>query len=145
MTPGGQITEFPLPRPNAGPGDITAGADGNMWFVELAGQMDGRKVDGNRVGRITMDGKVTEFPIPSQTGSPINIAVGPDRNIWFTKGGLVGRVTPDGAITEFPLTASIVGGTGLTAGSDRQPPRRLGTRLYVAASAGNRIAFVQFK
>ena len=39
--------------------------------------MDGRKPDGNRVGRITMDGKVTEFPIPSQTGSPINIAVGP--------------------------------------------------------------------
>ena len=50
--------------------------------------MDGRKPDGNRVGRITMDGKVTEFPIPSQTGSPINIAVGPDRNIWFTKGSV---------------------------------------------------------
>ena len=65
--------------------------------------MDGRKPDGNRVGRITMDGEITEFPIPSQTGSPINIAVGPDRNIWFTKGGVVGRVTPDGAITEFPL------------------------------------------
>ena len=50
--------------------------------------MDGRKPDGNRVGRITMKGEVTEFPIPSQTGSPINIAVGPDRNIWFTKGGV---------------------------------------------------------
>ena len=50
-----------------------------------------------------MDGKVTEFPIPSQTGSPINIAVGPDRNIWFTKGGVLGRVTPDGVITEFPM------------------------------------------
>ncbi len=96
ITPQGVITEFPLPRPNSGPGDITAGADGHMWFVELAGTMDGRKPDGNRVGRITMSGEVTEFPIPSQTGSPINIAVGPDRNIWFTKGGIVGRVTPDG-------------------------------------------------
>ena len=38
-----------------------------------------------------------------QTGSPINIAVGPDRNIWFTNGGKLGRVTPDGTITEFPL------------------------------------------
>jgi virginiamycin B lyase len=144
ITPQGVITEFPLPRANSGPGDITAGADGHMWFVELAGTMDGRKPDGNRVGRITMSGVVTEFPIPSQTGSPINIAVGPDRNIWFTKGGIVGRVTPDGVITEFPLPATNVGATGLTAGSDRQPPNRLSNRLWVAESAGNKIAFLNF-
>jgi streptogramin lyase len=144
ITPDGRITEFPLPRPNSGPGDITAGPDGNMWFVELAGQMDGRKVDGNRVGRITMTGVVTEFPIPSQSGSPINIAVGPDRNVWFTKGGMVGRVTMDGVVTEVPMPAN-TSGTGLTAGSDRQPPRRLGNRLYVASSGGNRIVFLQFK
>jgi virginiamycin B lyase len=116
-----------------------------MWFVELAGQMDGRKPDGNRVGRITMTGSVTEFPIPSQTGSPINIAVGPDRNIWFTKGGIVGRVTADGAITEFPLPTPNAGATGLSAGSDRQPPTRLSNRLWVAESAGNKIAFLSFK
>jgi virginiamycin B lyase len=139
------ITEFALPRPNSGPGDITAGADGHMWFVELSGTMDGRKPDGNRVGRITMKGEVTEFPIPSQTGSPINIAVGPDRNIWFTKGGIVGRVTPDGVITEFPLPKPNGGATGLTAGSDRQPPARLSNRLWVAESAGNTIAFLGFK
>ena len=60
-------------------------------------------------------GEITEFPIPSQTGSPINIAVGPDRNIWFTKGGVVGRVTPDGAITEFPLSSPTLARPGLTA------------------------------
>jgi virginiamycin B lyase len=113
--------------------------------VELAGQMDGRKVDGNRVGRITMDGTVTEFPIPSDTGSPINIAVGPDRNIWFTKGRSVWRVTPEGTMTEFPMPESSVSGTGLTAGSDRQAPRRIGNRLWVAASAGNRIAYLSFR
>src|SRR5678816_1195340 len=101
--------------------------------------MDGRKPDGNRVGRITMKGEMTEFPIPSQTGSPINVAVGPDRNVWFTKGGIVGRVMPDGTITEFPLPASSGGGTGLTAGSDRQPPNRLSNRLWVAASGGNKL------
>ena len=123
----------------------TAGPDGAMWFVELAGQMDGRAVDGNRVGRITMDGEVTEYPIPSQTGSPINIAVGPDRQIWYTKGSLVGRVTPDGTITEFPMPATAPGATGLTAGSDRQPPTRLSNRLWVAASAGNRLAYLEFR
>ena len=142
ITPKGEITEFALPRPNSGPGDITAGADRNMWFVELSGQMDGRRPDGNRVGRITMTGVITEFPIPSQTGSPINVAVGPDRNVWFTKGSTLGRVTPEGVITEFPLPA---GGTGLTAGSDRQPPTRLGTRLWVAESGANKIAYLSFK
>jgi len=116
-----------------------------MWFVELAGTMDGRRPDGNRVARITMKGEVTEFPIPSQTGSPINIAVGPDRNIWFTKGGIVGRVTPEGVITEFPLSSPAAGGTGLTAGSDRQPPTRLSNRLWVALSGDNSIAYLSFK
>ena len=116
-----------------------------MWFVELSGRMDNRQPDGNRVGRITMDGKVTEFAIPSPTGSPINLAVGPDRNVWYTKGGVVGRVARDGTITEFPLLAQSAGATGLTAGSDRQPPRRLTNRLWVAESQGNAIAFLSFK
>ena len=83
MTLDGKVTEFDLPGANRGPGDITAGADGNMWFVELNGRADDRVVDGNRVGRITLAGVVTEFPMPSNTGSPVNIAVGPDRNIWL--------------------------------------------------------------
>jgi virginiamycin B lyase len=116
-----------------------------LWFVELSGTMDGLKPDGNRVGRITMDGRVTEYPIPSQAGSPINIAVGPDRNVWYTKGGVVGRVMPDGTITEFPLPAPNAGATGITAGSDRQPPTRLTNRLWFTESGGNKIAFLQFR
>jgi virginiamycin B lyase len=133
-----------LPRPNAGPGDITAGADGNMWFVELAGTMDGRTPDGNRVGRITMDGEITEFRIPSAGASPINVAVGPDRNVWFTKGAMLGRVTPAGVITEFPLGAD-ARAAGLTAGSDRQPPERLTNRLWFADSMGNKVGYLRFE
>jgi len=144
MTMAGEVTEFDLPRPDAGPGDITAGADGSMWFVELAGRVDGIATDGNRIGRITMAGEIAEFPIPSN-GTPINIAVGPDRNIWFTKRGLLGRVRPDGTITEFQLASATAGATGLTAGSDRQPPDRLSNRLWFAESAANRIAFLDFK
>ena len=92
-----------------------------------------------------MTGEINEFSIPSQTGSPINIAVGPDRLGWFTKGAIDGRVTPDGAITEFPLSSPMAGGTGLTAGSDRQPPTRLSDRLWVAQSGDNSIAFLGFK
>ncbi len=143
ITPNGEITEFTLPRPNSGPGDITAGADGAMWFVELSGNMDGMQADGARVGRITMEGKVTEFEMPGKSPSPINIAVGPDRNIWYTRGSKVGRVLPNGEISEFELGEG-ARGSGLSAGSDRQPPARLVNRLYVADSGGNRILWLEF-
>ena len=144
ITVEGVVTEFALPRPNSGPGDITAGADGNMWFVELNGTMDGRAVNGNKVGRITMRGEITELDIPSPTGSPTNVAVGPDGNVWYTKGAALGRVTADGSITEFPLPAG-ARGIGLTAGSDRQPPHRLANRLWYADGAGNKIAYLEFE
>src|ERR1700678_1612870 len=138
ITAEGKITEFPLPRPDIGPGDITAGADGNLWFLELDGRMDNRMVDGNRVVRITPAGVVTEFPIPTPHSGPINIAVGPDKNIWFTGRDMRGRVTMDRVITEFPLAPG-TRPTGLSAGSDRQPPKLLTDKLWYAAGGTNKI------
>lgn len=143
ITPAGKITEFPLPRPNSGPGDITAGADGAMWFVELSGGMDGVFTDGKRVGRIALDGAVSEFAMPVQGPSPINIAVGPDRNIWYSRGSVLGRVTASGQITEFPLGHGALA-VGLSAGSDRQPPRRLVNRLWFTDARQNQISYLQF-
>jgi virginiamycin B lyase len=144
ITPQGAITEFALPRANSGPGDITAGADGAMWFLELSGTMDGMQPDGGRIGRITLDGKITEFDLPVKAPSPINIAVGPDRHIWFTQGSKVARVTQDGKFTEFDLGQGSRG-AGLSAGADRQPPTRLVNRLYVADGGANRIAWLEFR
>jgi virginiamycin B lyase len=143
ITPKGEIREFALPRPNSGPGDITMGPDGALWFVELSGGIDGVHTDGNRVGRITYDGKVTEYPLPAGPGSPINIAVGPDRNLWYTRGGTLGRVTPAGLITEYSAGAD-ARAAGLSAGSDREPPARLVNRLWLADGGGNRISYLQF-
>jgi streptogramin lyase len=145
ITPSGVVTEFVLPRPNSGPGDITVGADGNLWFVELGGVMDGLAVDGNRVGRITMDGEITEFPIPSREGSPINIAAGPDGNVWYTKGAALGRVTPAGEITELPIASGQARAVGISAGSDRQPPDRLVNRLYFTDPVNDRIGYLSFE
>jgi virginiamycin B lyase len=143
ITPKGTITEFPLPRPNSGPGDITMGTDGALWFVELSGGIDGVRTDGNRVGRITYEGKVTEYPLPAGAASPINIAVGPDRNLWYTRGATLGRVTPAGVITEFSSGAD-GRSVGLSAGSDREPPTRLVNRLWFADGGANRISYLQF-
>jgi virginiamycin B lyase len=143
ITPQGDITEFALPRPNSGPGDITMGSDGALWFVELSGGLDGVHTDGNRIGRIGYDGRVTEFPLPAGGGSPINIAVGPDQNLWYSRGAMLGRVTPAGVITEFSAGAD-ARVAGLSAGSDREPPTRLVNRLWLADGGANRISYLQF-
>ncbi len=143
VTPNGLITEFPLPRANSGPGDITMGPDGALWFVELSGGMDGVHTDGNHVGRITYIGKISEYPMPAGATSATNITVGPDRNLWYTRGASVGRVTPDGVVTEFP-TSPDTRGVGLTAGSDREPPTRLANRLWIADGGANRLSYLQF-
>ena len=92
-----QITEFTTGK-NTAPFAITAGPDGALWFTEY---------QGNKIGRITTTGQVTEYAIPTSNSVPIGIAKGPDGDLWFTEfiADKIGRVIPDGTgtITEFPL------------------------------------------
>jgi virginiamycin B lyase len=91
ITPAGTLTEFPLAA-GSGPNDIVAGPDGALWFTELNGGA------GNKIGRITTDGVVTnEFEVPTALSNPFGITVGPDGNIWFTESaaGKVGRLSLD--------------------------------------------------
>ena len=64
----------PAAQPDSSPRIIALGSDGNMWFSEHTG---------NRMGRITPDGTITEFPIPTPNSMPRAIALGADGNIWF--------------------------------------------------------------
>jgi streptogramin lyase len=102
------ITEFSAGiSPGANLEGITAGPDGNLWFTEF---------QRNRVGRITLNGTVTEFPVGD---SPLSITAGPDENLWFTENDRIGRITPNGAVTEF--SAGITPGSrpsGITTGPD---------------------------
>ena len=79
----GSITEF---SPASLPRGITAGPDGNVWFTEL---------DGNRIGRITTGGSITEFRIHTTGSDPLGITSGPDGNLWFTEyiGNKIGRLS----------------------------------------------------
>jgi virginiamycin B lyase len=73
------------------------GADGNLWFTEELG---------NRIGRISPDGTITEFTLPTANSGPIGITVGPDGNLCFTEfnANQIGMIRPDGStITEFGL------------------------------------------
>ena len=61
------ITEFgPLPN-NHLPHFITTGSDGALWFTEYSA---------NSIGRITVNGALVEYPIPTAGGGPLGITAG---------------------------------------------------------------------
>jgi streptogramin lyase len=109
--PSGTLKEFPIPTPLSGPVGITAGPDGNLWFVEAKA---------NKVGKITPSGAITEFPIPGADPQPADVTAGPDGNVWFVelRADTIGRITPSGVITEFPVPADGLELVSITAGPD---------------------------
>src|SRR5207253_463404 len=104
----GALSEFPLPTVQANPmgvpdmgsspSAIIPGPDGAMWFVEMGA---------DQIGRITLEGLITEYPLPSRSrvhANPEGITAGPDGAVWFTEALTyrLGRIDPaTGAITEF--------------------------------------------
>jgi streptogramin lyase len=101
--------------PNSGPEGITAGPQNALWFTEY---------HGNRIGRITTAGKVTEFPVlPNANSEPENIVVGPDHDLWFTEygGDRIGRLDPTTSpptVREYTVPTSAASPDGLTVGPD---------------------------
>jgi streptogramin lyase len=86
---GGKISEYPIPTENAdaqnlavgnsGPGDLVAGSDGSIYFVESASNQLG-------VFSPTQDAVIAEYPILSSSNAGLQaITSGPDGNIWFTE------------------------------------------------------------
>jgi virginiamycin B lyase len=59
----------------------------------------------NRIGRVTIDGDIREFDLPTPSSWPRQIVVGPDCNLWFSeyRSAKLGRMTTDGVITEFSV------------------------------------------
>jgi virginiamycin B lyase len=106
----GTITAFSVPTANANLSQITAGPDGALWFTET---------NGDKIGRITTAGSVTEYPLTTSSG-PWGITAGPDGALWFTEQGTdkIGRITTAGAVTEYPIPSAGAGLEGITAGRD---------------------------
>jgi hypothetical protein len=90
ITPAGVRTRFPLPATGLEPNDITLGPDGALWFTEYSG---------NAIGRMTIDGTVTNtFPVPTAGANPSGLTTGPDGAIWFTElaAAKIGRLVVPG-------------------------------------------------
>ena len=70
-----------------------------------------------QIGRTTIDGTMTEFPIANGQ-EPEGITEGADGNLWFTEPGAnaIGRITPQGESTIFQITGSDPGSAQIRSG-----------------------------
>ena len=101
------INYIPITVPDVAVTNVTAGPDGNLWFLTNGGESPGP--DG--LGKMTTSGTFTAYPLTDE-GLLTKIAPGPDGNVWYlrTRGFLgtnpdkIGKVTPSGVATEFPNT-----------------------------------------
>ena len=77
----GRITEFPMPNATGSPVNIAVGPDRNIWYTK-----------GNRLGRVTPEGVITEFDVP---GGGTGLTAGSDRapvgrlvdKLWIAQSG----------------------------------------------------------
>ncbi len=81
------FTEFPLPTHGNAPHFMVLGPDRNLWFTEqgVPPNLYGAPVLGNKIGRITPDGDITEFALPSPPRQPFGMTVGRHRTLWFAE------------------------------------------------------------
>jgi virginiamycin B lyase len=114
-SPSNNVTCLELHRNQSAPAiwahtpiNITAGPDGALWFTENAA---------NKIGRITTDGVISEFTIPTADSSPFFITTGPDGAVWFTEAAS-SSITTAGVISEFPIPTANSSPAGITAGPD---------------------------
>jgi streptogramin lyase len=133
ITTSGQLTEFNLPD-NTAPYGIVAAPDGNLWFTEqgeptgdgtgiLLGDdllIGGDRFGGNAIGKITPQGILTQYSLPTANADPMGIVLGSDGALWFTEANAhaIGRITLSGSITEFNNLTANSFPVGITAGPD---------------------------
>jgi streptogramin lyase len=106
------FNEYPLPAGFTQLDGLTAGPDGNLWFTQAQGA---------KVGRMTLEGAVSELAVlNATTDRPGPIVTGPDRNLWFTLGSTnrIGRLNPSGTLSQFDAPGT--GPRAIAAGPDGQ-------------------------
>ena len=84
------------------------GSDGNVWFTSTLAS----------IGKITPDGSITEYALPSGSSPAIAITTGAPGTLWFSDWTAIGKITTAGSIQEFPLPQGVTATEGLVYGPD---------------------------
>jgi streptogramin lyase len=94
------VQEFPIPGTDYA---IVWGPDGALWFSGAT--LSGMDFSSAFIGRMTVQGVVTQYAMPDGDDIAGGLTTGPDGAIWFSEvaGIGVGRVTTSGVITEYTV------------------------------------------
>ena len=145
LTVRGDITEFELPQRQGAqcgylcPYGIASASDGALWFTESQLSPGG----GNRIGRLTTDGKLTEYEIPTLNAVPTCIvAVGDRIYACESRAGKLAEVTMTGRITEHSVPGAAEGAAPVAAaaGSGGSVWFLVGKQFPGAAGGGQQLA-----
>ncbi len=95
----GGFTQVGPPGP-FGPLRLVAGFSNDIWFTS--------GFTNPYISRMTLDGTVTQYPLPSKFGYGEGIARGRDKTIWFTDPGsaAIGKIDRNGVMTEYQASSS---------------------------------------
>lgn len=111
IAPDGSVTRFKLPS-FQGAADLATGPDGALWLTLSTGDSTDA-----RIGHISPDGALREFPVPGNEVQLEGITAGPDAAMWFTDSleNRIRRITPSGTISGWEVPHSPV---AIAAGAD---------------------------
>ncbi len=112
VNPGFCVVEYSVPTQDSGPGDITVGPDGNMWFAET---------NAGKIGRVNVgSGTISEFALPNRNSRPEGIVTGPDGNLWFTMhdSNKIGKMSRNGTLLAQYAGLTGAGPTNIIVGPD---------------------------
>ncbi len=122
----GTVSEFSVPTGAANPTGIAAGPDGALWFTENGG---------NKIGRITTTGTLTEFSTGITANAGLQgITAGPDGALWFAESNIsrIGRITTTGTVTEFSTITTNAAPESIITGPD-------GALWFIESSSASKI------
>ena len=112
---------YKVPSADSEPSSITVGSDGNLWFTEgrdfFTPNPDpdtGGTFHGN-IGRITPEGRITEFRVEDCSCFPHDIVQGPAGLLYFSSNEGLGSISTDGVVQPFIDAPFSVGGQELDA------------------------------
>lgn len=117
VSPSGLVTEFQLPNLDHDAAGIAVGPDGQIWFTASTAD-----ISQGLVGRSTLDGKITMYPLPTPTALLWGIARGPSNDLYVSEiTGAIGHIalTSGVKITEYKVPTSGSNPLGIAMGADK--------------------------
>jgi streptogramin lyase/plastocyanin len=122
------VEEIPTASPHSWPTGLDLDRNGNLWFAMTRA---------NRIGRLSPDGSVQEYTVPTLDARPTGIKVDREGNVWFAERdkSKLGCRRRDGTFVEYALPTEDAKPSGIAIDE-------LG-RIWIAERSGNALAVLE--